>query len=385
MLREKILATPKELRSKVRAEEVVKAINLKRPDKLSFKKKRDYEIVEVEQLENGVAVFARVFENGKQIGFGDGTVDIERFIFINPPLLVEDPNGDIVIDDFDIKGVKKGELKYREDPEEALKQSLENAVDTMKSKHDSSRIIEGKRGNTTTVVYSDAGDGIVRASNNTWATLRAASAGSSVNNNSPAYCAWEKEGAFFNGYQPFFMFDTSVIPATDTISAATFKLSLNGDNDRNDSQQLSITNSTQATWNSIDTGDFDQRGGSTEGMTRINCPTGATSGYIDFALNATGLTFIARSGETIPGSASASGKTQLAIRWSSDLDNSTPTARTYMQVRTANAAGTANDPYLTIDHTASSAIKTVNGLVKASVKVINGLAIASVKSWNGLQ
>lgn len=352
MLREKILATPIELRSKVKAKEVVKAIKLKRPDKLSFKKKRDYEIVEVQQLENGVALFARVFENGKQIGFGDGTVDIERFIFINPPLLVEDPLGDIVVDDIGKNGVKKGEIRLKEDPVEALKLALESTVDVMKNKFDASRIIQGKRGNTTSTFYADAGDIAIRKANATWATVRSATAGDSTVNTSPTYVGWEKEGAVYNGYQPFHPFDTSAISASDTISAATFSIYLNGDNTVADSQQLSISNSTQATWNSMGTGDFDQRG-STEGMTRINCPTGATSGYLDFTLNATGRGFIARNGETIPGSASASGKTQLAIRWSSDLDNSTPTNRTYMQIRMSEAAGTTSDPKLVVEHAAA--------------------------------
>jgi len=357
MLREKILATPPELRPKVKAEESVKAINLKRPDKLSFSKKRNYEIVEVQQLEKGVAVFARVFENGKQIGFGDGTVDIERFIFINPPLLVDDENGDIIDTFTDKEGVTHTR-KLREDPVEALKQALENTVDTMKNKFDSSRIIKGKIGNTTTTVYSDAGDVSIRQANATWATLRSASSGASTVNTSPTYVGWEKEGSVYNGYQPFHMFDTSVISATDIISSATFSIYLNGDNAVADSQQLSIANSTQATWNSLGVGDFDQRGGSTEGMTRISCPTGATSGYLDFSLNSTGLTFIARSGETIPGSASASGKTQLAIRWSSDLDNSTPTGRTYMQIRMSEATGTSSDPKLVVEHAAAA---TANG------------------------
>lgn len=351
MLRELILATPKELRSKVKAQEVLKAVNLKRPDKLSFSKKRDYKIIEVQQLENGVALFARVFENGEQIGFGDGTIDIERFIFVNPPFLVEDPNGDIVFDDLDFHGKKKGELKYREDPVEALKQCLESTVDVV-VKHNSTRIIEGKRGNTTTTVYANAGDIVLRKSSAAWATVRGATASDSSTNASPTYVGWEKESAsVFNGYQPFFPFDTSSIGSGDTISSATFSIYLNGDNTVADSQQLSIANSTQATWNSLGTGDFDQRGGATEGCTRVSCPTGATSGYLDFTLDATGRGFIARSGETIPASASASGKTQLAIRWSSDLDNSTPTNRTYMQIRMSESS---DDPKLVIEHAAAT-------------------------------
>lgn len=312
------------------------------------------EIVDFKQDKNVVEVFARVFKDKKQIGFGsDGTIDVERFVFVNPPLLVDDENGDIVETFTDREGVEHIR-KLREDPKEALRQALENTIKIKKEKFDDKRIVKGKVGNTTSTFYADAGDAVVRHANASWATLRAASAGTSVATTTPTYVGWEKEGANYNGYQPFHMFDTSAISASDTISSATFSIYLNGDNVVADSQQLSIGNSTQATWNSIGTGDFDQRGGSTEGCTRINCPTGATSGYLDFALNSTGLTFIARSGETIPASASASGKTQLAIRWSSDLDNSTPTNRTYMQIRMENTAGTSSDPKLVVEHAAAA-------------------------------
>lgn len=344
----------KEERGKARAETCFASLKVE-------KVKRSYEIdiVDFKQDKNLVEVYARVFKDRKQIGFGkEGEVDVEKFRIFNPPLLVEDPLGDIIFDNIGKDGVKKGELRFREDPKEALLQSIEETLKVKKEKFDDKRIIKGKIGNTTSTFYADAGDAVVRHANASWATLRAASAGTSVATTTPTYVGWEKEGANYNGYQPFHMFDTSAISASDTISSATFSIYLNGDNVVADSQQLSIGNSTQATWNSIGTGDFDQRGGSTEGMTRISCPTGATTGYLDFPLNATGLTFIARSGETIPGSASASGKTQLAIRWSSDLDNSTPTNRTYMQIRMENTAGTSSDPKLVVEH--ASAANTTN-------------------------
>lgn len=386
MLQEKILAVPQEQRAKVRAEELIKARSFLAPKQIVFEKKYKFEIIELKKhTENSVAVFARVYKDGKQLGFGlDGSVDIERFIFVNPPLLAQDEAGDISFDVFNGNNEKIGETRFKEDPIEALIQALEHTVDVMKNKHSSSRIKKGKVGTTTTTVYSDGGDAIVRKASASWTTVRDAAAGDTVASTSPAYTAWEKEGSTYNGYQPFFMFDTSVIPSTDIISSATFSVRKNGDSAVADSQQMTVANSTQATWNSIGTGDFDQRGGSTEGATRINCPTGTSTSYEDFPLNSTGLTFIAKSGETIPGSASASGKTQIAVRWSSDLDNSTPTGRTYMQIRLSEHTGTASDPKLVVEHAPSSEIKTINALAKASVKTVNGLAIASVKTFNGL-
>ena len=60
------------------------------------------EIVDIKPIENGLELFARVSQGGKQIGFGkDGTVDVERFRLINPPTIVPDLNGDIINDYID--------------------------------------------------------------------------------------------------------------------------------------------------------------------------------------------------------------------------------------------------------------------------------------------
>lgn len=367
MLRELILNTPREQRASVRAEEVFKVFNIeiKKPQPLIFEGKRKFQIIDIKRNESKIEVFARVFEGKKQLGFGDGTVDIERFVFVNPPLTVDDPEGDIIIPDYDIEGNRKQDIRLREDPIQAIHEALQRTVEVMKNKYDGSEIIIGKVGNTTTTIYSDAGDSVVRNSNATWSTMRNATAGSSLATTSPTYLAWEKEGSVYNGYQPFHMFDTSVISSGDTISSATFSIRQNGDSAVADSQQMTICNSTQATWNSIVTGDFDQRGGSIEGATRVNCPSGTATSFVDFPLNSTGLGFIARSGETIPASASASGKTQLCIRWSSDLDNSTPTGRTYMQVRMSEHTGTASDPVLVVEHSGAVSV-TVNPTVLSS-------------------
>src|SRR3990167_768249 len=79
----------------------------------------DIEITSITAIEGGVELLARAWENGKQIGFGpDGSVDLERFRFFNPPILVDDPNGDIVREwTDDITGELK-QRKLREAPQE---------------------------------------------------------------------------------------------------------------------------------------------------------------------------------------------------------------------------------------------------------------------------
>ena len=58
----------------------------------------DIEVVgEITQVPNGgIQLFAKASENGNPVGFGkDGTVEIERFKIYNPPILIDDINGDI--------------------------------------------------------------------------------------------------------------------------------------------------------------------------------------------------------------------------------------------------------------------------------------------------
>ena len=81
------------------------------------------EVVDMKAIPKGVEVFTRAWNvDGTQIGFGkDGTVDIERFVFINPPILIDDPNGTIIREWTDeITGELK-QRKLREDPKEAMK------------------------------------------------------------------------------------------------------------------------------------------------------------------------------------------------------------------------------------------------------------------------
>jgi len=72
--------------------------------KISKFKKGDFDIEiigDIKEIEvngvNGIELFATAKKNGKPCGFGkDGSIDIERFRFFNPPILVDDKNGDII-------------------------------------------------------------------------------------------------------------------------------------------------------------------------------------------------------------------------------------------------------------------------------------------------
>ena len=102
----------------------------------SRSKNEKFEVTEINEIKGGVEMFVRAWgEKDKQIGFGeDGSVDIERFRFFNPPVYVEDPNGDIVVETVDEETGVRRTKKFREDPEEALKIALTKVVSKMKNK-----------------------------------------------------------------------------------------------------------------------------------------------------------------------------------------------------------------------------------------------------------
>jgi hypothetical protein len=348
MLREKILATPIELRSKVKAEEIVKAVKIKKGKKLSFKKKRDYEIVEIQQLENGVALFARVFENGKQIGFGDGTVDIERFIFINPPLLVDDENGDIVEEYQDKEGVKHVR-KLREDPVEAIKLALENTVDVMKNKFDNSKIIQGKTGNTTTTVYPAYDAYLGREnSSDTWTAMRDAATSEyqgQYPNTTNTYAGFinYKSGSFRSIERAFWTFDTSSVPDSDTISSASINLkmgTLTGGNP--DSCTYHIVSVAPASKTSVASGDYDSFGTTSWGSVALSTIT-STNTYYTWTLDSNGIANISKTGNDCFG-----------MRMNRDIDNSEPTGINRRAFFYVAATGTTSDPYLTMEHAAAA-------------------------------
>ena len=87
------------------------------------------EIQSLDKIEGGIEIFARAWKGDKQLGFGaDGTVDIERFRIFNPPILVPDITGDIVLTSIDPKtGVTK-ERRLREDLKQATLESLAHTI-----------------------------------------------------------------------------------------------------------------------------------------------------------------------------------------------------------------------------------------------------------------
>jgi len=332
-------------------------------NKKYIRKEYEIEIIEVKEIEGGVAVFARVWNSdGAHIGFGkDGSVDIERFRIFNPPILVEDPQGTYIREWLDGTG-KVYQRIYREDPEEALLQVLEHTIYVKKQVFDGTNIIHGKIGNTTSVFFPAAGandpvDGYTIQNNETWTTAHDAADGSSADDTGVAVEQLVQHIVSTNLWhikRGLYLFDTSTIDAGDSIDSATFSAYGATQNDTiNDANSfLALVQSSPASNTSITTADYDQFGTTTGGTANVDLTTWSTSAYNDFTLNPTGLTWIGKG---------IDGRTRLGLREGHDLNNSpwTPGGSNEFEEGQAIAAdniGTSQDPKLVVEHSGPAPI-----------------------------
>ena len=320
----------------------------------------EIEIVDTGLIDGGIEVFARAWKNGVQLGFGkDGSVDIERFRIFNPPILVDDPLGDIVRPYEDAEGVAQ-ERRLREDPEEALKRSLVHIVSLIGKSE--ATIEVGKIGNTTDTFYPSAGavspaDGRAYrlATDTTWAGARDTAAGTGASaTESQIYAGAElRATGKYEVTRLFFNFDTSTIGSGQQIDTSTFSLYCGSDT--TGGGQFGLVQTTPAGNDTVVVGDYDAMtiDSPTEGSARV---THASSQYNDFSMNADGKGWV-----------NTTGVTNLGIRYDYDIDDTTPTARRYRQIYAADSAGTANDPKLVVEHSApTNAVKSINGLSNVS-------------------
>lgn len=281
------------------------------------------EVIEINEIEKGVEVFARVWDKtNKQIGFGSGgTVDIEKFIIINPPVNVPDPDGDI-IKQVEIEGGQIVDKKYREDPEEALLQILETTIDVKTEKHDDSKIKPNKKGKTTLTLYPATGanaptDGYLQnVGDASWAAQREDASGSASDVVGASVTMTCDTNGVRETSRAVFGFDTSVIGGSEIISA-TFSTTNSRAEEVGDDDQYAYINVYQAlvnTSSTLATADYS--------YLRFNFGTPFSTGidwealnptdgdYNDWVLNASGLAWIKPSEYTF-----------LGVAWGHDAEN----------------------------------------------------------------
>ncbi|MFA6256697.1 MAG: hypothetical protein WCT29_00075 [Candidatus Paceibacterota bacterium] len=207
---------------------------------------------------------------------------------------------------------------------------------------------------TTSTFYPAAGtggtgvDGYIVGSDASWATLLAATAGSSANTgtgNDTVFVATNYVGGVYTIRRAIFSFDTSAIPNADSISSATFSLiGRDGGYEFTDNQPMvRVVGATPASTNDLVVEDFDQLGTTQYVDTP---PTNAqwiasANIYVNMTLNASGIAAISKTSNTY-----------LAVRSKMDLDG-TPApvnGNNYISTHMADSFGTANDPKLVVVH-----------------------------------
>lgn len=333
----------------------------------------EIEIIETNIIEGGIEVFARMWKDGIQIGFGkDGSIDVERFRFFNPPVLVADNDGTVVrTSTSSISGVEETIVDiYREDPEEAILQSLEHVLLVKTEKFDDSNIVIGKVGNTTSTFHPSAGfvspvDGWIDTNSTiSWADARALTVADGVGVNHPTYgivqSEKESDTSFTINRNPV-TFDTSPI-GTDSISSATISLSsYAGGNDTESTYpaDLQITEVTLESTSNLVVADYNiANWSSVKLITAYDLGTfNATAGYHNMPLNSAGLTAINKTGVS-----------SFGVRGENDVDNNTPTARSYGGGYFADETGTTNDPKLVVEH--STTVTTVTKTISAKARIL---------------
>ena len=228
--------------------------------------------------------------------------------------------------------------------------------------------------------YADtAGDGVVnKVDEASWADARTAAAGDNAVTNgtgAQADSEWEA-GPLFHCQRTFLPFPTGgTIPAAATIVSADLALYCNWKSDADGNGEIAIVQTKQNDVVSLEVGDYDECGESTgsgwsnasqtdiiEGATRKDIGDDMVDlAYNTFALDATGLSWIARNGETLPAGATQN-YTHIGVREGYyDIDNTAApaTGANRIIIYMSDSAGTSTDPKLTVTYTVP-AIMTTN-------------------------
>jgi len=323
-------------------------------------------IESIETIDGGVEVFASASNGSGPIGFGDGTIETERFRIINPPILVPDPDGDIEITS--VIPSKDGDTSkniaivntYREDPQEALLQVLEQTISDVGKAGDA--IVRGKVGMTTTTVFGARDLAMTKGNNypagGAYSVLHDASSASGTDTSNPTVGVQIRGGNVSNQFDNLVrygvVFDTSSISDTDTITGATFGVVGGNGLTKEETitgQTIALVGFTPANQSSLAAGDYSNLGTTKYADTNISVTSYDTGGtnYNTWTLNATGIAAI-----------SVTGNTCLGSRFQSDIDNSAPTwasnnGGAYVGYNTVASSGTTHDPKMVITSTPAAA------------------------------
>ncbi len=321
------------------------------------------EIQSIRQINGGIEVMVKGWRDGKQLGFGDGSVEIERIRVLDPDVNYPDPTGSISKKHFNPSTEEFYFTKYREDPFAYTRLDIAHTVNIIGI--EGANIIKGKVGNTTTTLNPAAGanepvDGsVIRTGDTaTFATIRAATGNSPQVTNTNESIAWIRSHTTTDRFDKFsrgvFGFDTSPIGG-DTIDSVTFSVVATLALDEMTGDAVSIDRNPPANSNNLVNGDFDVGGwdGVLQSDTELAIAswTADSTTYTDFTLNATG-----------EGNVDTSGLTWLGTRITADFDNISPTwgSGDDALINALTADNGSLEPKLVIVHTAGAEVEEVS-------------------------
>lgn len=207
-------------------------------------------------------------------------------------------------------------------------------------------------GYTNTTFYAPAGDGKVYVTGTgTWASVRDAATGTVSDTDTSTTILQGEYANPSTGYvvvRAFFPFNTAAIPDTDTISSAVLSLYETADaGNKSNGDSGVVVNATVPGSGALAAGDYDNNVGGAAGSALVSLTTIVDGGtaYYDWTLNATGLTYVSKTGYT-----------NLAVQSENDRTNATPTLRGYAYFYFAEQTGTTNDPMLIVVHAVAGGV-----------------------------
>ena len=195
------------------------------------------------------------------------------------------------------------------------------------------------------------------SSSGVWSTAQSAADGTTASDsNAGDYLqVYHRSGSNLGIDRGFFLFDTSGLTGSASISAATFSIYADQKGDENNDSHgfWNVVQSNPASNTALSTADYDQCGDAvtspTKGASDVDTTGITINAYIDFALNATGIGWISKTGVT-----------KLGVRNGQDMDNANPGNSSdgqYLHVLFAETASTTSDPKLVVTYSLGSSAK----------------------------
>lgn len=328
------------------------------------------EVPQIDDFGSSVRVYARAWDSqNNQIGFGDGTVDLEQFIIKNPPVLIPDNNnGTILKDIYDITGKEVIQQKrFTYNPQYALLKVLAQVIKNKKQTHTNSDIIPYSLGNTTYVIYPDVDYVHYSGIDSSWAAVHDQLTADQIQDNTTNYyLAENSSGSNWHITRVSQWFDTSDVDSED-IDSSSYTMFANAFSSCSGTFYIEVVDYTGSKIATVN--DYQKFGASSYGSLEV--PSGTLdedelSVELSSDLNAM----------------FATGSTSLGFILDDDLNDSAPgcTGGQQLLAYGVDYSGTTFDPYLTVEMSAAAATSTLIGYATSTIEqtqqnIFNGIVI----------